>query len=388
MIKIKIENESDFKREFFNRFSPLVLERIQLYKDFFKWINKTGTLAAVKRKQPEKRTRRIMINKLRKGYKFETEETLFAFDFSRGLKPRTIQKLIDFLDNISNELEIILTGNIDELIDVHSRIVNFNKSTFPIAKNMCSMIFDYEAFSKEENETWGYGAQYAHKLNLNVCPYCNRNFITTVTNNDTEEKVIGPTFDHFLPKHKYPLFNISIFNLIPSCTICNSNLKHKVEFDNEFFLYPFQDEFGNDLFFDFIFKEFDINNITSPLNYHIFLSPQQIIPEKKRKKLFGDKVSAKRGSLNIFKTEEIYRKSHADIVGELAVKCDKNNRLYARSILNLMGNKIGLKEFYQFYFGNYLNKKDWNRRPLAKLTYDIISKRLPEFALLNNEETF
>lgn len=81
----------------------------------------------------------------------------------------------------------------------------------------------------------------------------------------------------------------------------------------------------------------------------------------------------------MFKLREIYQ-GYADILGELIVKSDKLNPFYALNIVEMV-TKLGAskKEFYKFYFGNYLEEKDFNKRPLAKLTKDIFAKYLPEW---------
>jgi len=58
-----------------------------------------------------------------------------------------------------------------------------------------------------------------------------------------EEKRRGtsPELDHFLPKHKYPLFSMSAYNLVPSCKICNQSLKGEIEFNYEEFYSPFEE---------------------------------------------------------------------------------------------------------------------------------------------------
>lgn len=50
---------------------------------------------------------------------------------------------------------------------------------------------------------------------LLVCPYCNRNYV----NNRGE--ALGSEMDHFYSKNKYPMFAISLYNFIPSCSSCN-----------------------------------------------------------------------------------------------------------------------------------------------------------------------
>lgn len=50
---------------------------------------------------------------------------------------------------------------------------------------------------------------------LLVCPYCNRNYV------NNRGKALGSEMDHFYNKKEYPMFAISLYNFIPSCSICN-----------------------------------------------------------------------------------------------------------------------------------------------------------------------
>lgn len=50
---------------------------------------------------------------------------------------------------------------------------------------------------------------------LLVCPYCNRNYI------NTRDRLLGAEMDHFYNKNKFPMFSISLYNFIPSCSTCN-----------------------------------------------------------------------------------------------------------------------------------------------------------------------
>lgn len=62
---------------------------------------------------------------------------------------------------------------------------------------------------------------------VRVCPYCNRQYITPVITK--KRKRMRADLDHFWPKSKYPIFSMSIYNLVPSCKFCNSSLKHEAD---------------------------------------------------------------------------------------------------------------------------------------------------------------
>lgn len=99
-----------------------------------------------------------------------------------------------------------------------------HKNTLAII-NAC---FDYTWFS---NRSTGWGA-YAlvEAYRLRICPYCQANHV-----NFYVEKVKGkrgaaafrmrPPLDHYLPKSAYPYLAVSLSNLIPSCSQCNSGVK-------------------------------------------------------------------------------------------------------------------------------------------------------------------
>ena len=76
---------------------------------------------------------------------------------------------------------------------------------------------------------------------LIVCPYCNRNYI-----NDRDRK-LGAEMDHFYSKGKYPMFAVSLYNFIPSCSTCNG-IKNKDDLKNN----PFLKKNNSDIKFDLI----------------------------------------------------------------------------------------------------------------------------------------
>lgn len=64
---------------------------------------------------------------------------------------------------------------------------------------------------------WGITA-FVESLDLRYCPYCNAETVGTA-------KDFVSNIDHILPKEKYPLLSLSLYNLIPSCNRCNSRFK-------------------------------------------------------------------------------------------------------------------------------------------------------------------
>lgn len=112
---------------------------------------------------------------------------------------------------------------------------------------VCKKIFRYGALNykkKFQTENTAYWLQ--RQLGVKVCPYCNRMYTTTLFG---EEK-IRPDFDHFYPKSKYPYLAVSLFNLIPSCSMCNKKKDDKAEviYENKenkklSIIYPYDESF-------------------------------------------------------------------------------------------------------------------------------------------------
>lgn len=91
---------------------------------------------------------------------------------------------------------------------------------------VCKKIFRYGALNDKKScqtENTAYWLQ--RQLGVKVCPYCNRMYTTTLFG----ENKIRPDFDHFYPKSKYPYLAVSLFNLIPSCSMCNKKKGNTAE---------------------------------------------------------------------------------------------------------------------------------------------------------------
>ena len=119
-------------------------------------------------------------------------------------------------------------------------------------------------------------------FNVRVCPYCNQQYIFSVSQNS----YLGD-FDHFLPKSIFPLFSLSLWNLVPCCKTCNQVYKgNRLDVVVNPHLCGFYDNFGLNLVFynvksilgrnsdfDVSFQPFriqsinDLTTIDSPNNY-------------------------------------------------------------------------------------------------------------------------
>lgn len=96
-------------------------------------------------------------------------------------------------------------------------------------------IYDYTNFQTKNKVQWC-AYKLCEKVSVLTCPYCNLAFGHTIRQG--QEGKMRPTLDHFLDKAKYPLFGISLGNLVPSCHPCNSSLKGTKNFLKKLHLNP------------------------------------------------------------------------------------------------------------------------------------------------------
>ena len=265
-----------------------------------------------------------------------------------------IKKFINSYDLFGSEPE--------KLIILNEKLKN---TIGTINKKLYDYFFNYKNFYNEINNNLG------KTIDLKCCPYCNRNYITYIP--DEGKRIVGPTYDHFFSKSRYVYLTLSFYNLIPSCYVCNSNLKLNIDFNLKTHLHPYCDGFGNDVFFDF---ELSTNDYLGKktICFNPYLDYNKKITSKKQKQIFGIDTDKDTGNLKVFKLQEIY-KSHGDSVEEIYKKFDKSSPFYIGSISKLISKlKTSEEEFYRFYFRNYYNIIDFNKRPLAKLDRDIYNK--------------
>ncbi len=197
-------------------------------------------------------------------------------------------------------------------------------------------------------------------LGIKTCPYCNRNYISFVK---TKKKKTRPQLDHFYPKAIYPFLACSFYNLIPSCSACNhmksDDDSYKDEKDGNL-VHPYNVKDG-DFTFSYTFDNLDILKSIDEKNIK-FEDEQKI-------EITLDRKYEKNN--DYFQLETIYQ-NHKDIVIELILKEINYPKSY---IDELVKNGFGTEEeIYRFIFSNYLKTDDLHKRPLSKLTRDIVEE--------------
>lgn len=184
---------------------------------------------------------------------------------------------------------------------------------------------------------------FAMYLDVRVCPYCNRQYITTLLTEDAKTRA---DIDHFKPKSKYPWLALSLYNMVLSCKTCNSAFK------------GISDTAWNP-YTSSIAKNF---RFVSDLN----CEGDDVISVK-----IDDSQDETEQYFNDFKIREVMQ-NHADVVKKYKQKKLAYNNEYLDSVLqntqNLFNNK---EEMKAAIFGYIPHEEDIDKVALGKLHYDL-----------------
>lgn len=222
------------------------------------------------------------------------------------------------------------------------------------SEDLLNFVFRYDSFSRR-NQTF----HLLKDMDVNVCPYCNRIYTVTVTKKGHKSR---PQFDHYKNKSNYPYFALSILNLVPSCSLCNQAKSSK----EEEVMYPYFDEMGTNVMFR-TKAEAGLTYLTGCQSaedeFRIELEVLEGISEELRRKVeCSDKV---------FHLTQLYNR-HKDYVLYLYRKRYIFTEDYLQTICKNFPDMAGsYKELKGLLYLMDLDKGQWGRRSLAKLTHDI-----------------
>ncbi|MEI6348879.1 MAG: hypothetical protein WCP69_13105 [Bacteroidota bacterium] len=221
-------------------------------------------------------------------------------------------------------------------------------------------IFNYDSFRIYDKETYN-AYDLAHKLNINVCPYCNRQYSNTLKPNSSMGGT-RPTLDHFYIKSKYPYLALSFWNLVPSCYSCNSQLRTNKDIG----IHPYIKGFEGILHFQ--------TEITDLCEFIDNRNQNFDIKLKQNKKHSPSTIDIENANKNkdVFRLEDLYNQCHKDYVKEIIQKAIIYSPKYSENLYQNWEDVFNNKnEAKRLMLGNYTNIEDLENRPLAKLTKDI-----------------
>jgi hypothetical protein len=225
-------------------------------------------------------------------------------------------------------------------------------SKYEITDEVLEM-FNYDKYISTSKST---SYNLAMKLSRNTCTYCNRLYTNTIVkgkgSNDAS-RITRPQFDHWFAKSMYPLLALSFYNLIPSCSVCNSSIKGDTNFELTTHMHPYLKKEA-DFSFSFYFKNVAENNV-------------KIIPSSNPK---VNKI------LEEFKIAEVYNAhSHLELKDLLDLKY-KYTENYINTLFTESFKKLGVskEEAYRLIFGVEFNEADFHKRSFSKFKKDILKE--------------
>ncbi|CAL2087248.1 hypothetical protein [Tenacibaculum sp. 190524A05c] len=261
------------------------------------------------------------------------------------------------LSEFNDYINFLSIKESDRTIPQKRLISRFKKLNIKLLK-----VFSYSTFIKKEKKYNAYIL--SSKLDKNTCTYCNRNYTNTVVS-ENGEKIIRPQFDHWYPKKKLSLLALSFYNLIPSCSTCNTSIKGDQIFKIGVYIHPYLDKINN--------KDFKFSYRYSSKTKSGFAI----------KLLYPNNDHVVRRTMRSYKIEEVYN-AHTEELKELL----KIKQAYSERYLSILssntynGLNISQEELYRLAFGVYYDEKDFSKRPFSKMKKDI----LKELNIINEGE--
>lgn len=183
-----------------------------------------------------------------------------------------------------------------------------------------------------------------------TCPYCNRNYITV-----RGEKAAGAQLDHFINRKDYPIFALSLYNLVPSCNVCNL-IKGK----NNLGISPFNPSLDDD------YIKFEKSGSLLANNLAVIIKASNVDMEK---------------NVDILRLQEAYD-IHKDDLKELM----ELQEMYPESqvyeiceLINIERKAVGKPELTatdisDMVFGKQIPYEEYGKKPLAKFRHDILKE--------------
>jgi hypothetical protein len=250
---------------------------------------------------------------------------------------------------LTYELKEILYGNFEKLIEIKNKIgkkddnkiksfFNYDKSKINNSSPLISKLQPKISEFFQKN------------IEVHICYYCNIDFINTFKKKNQTKNAF--TLDHVLEKADYPFLALSLYNLVPSCYVCNSKVKDsKIPFDD----------------FSPTNKDFDFNE---RVKFKSFISNVNLQIEKEQDfyiKLienYSNKFDKYIESLNLNNRYDYHKYKVLEII--------EKRREYPDSRINELADltKKTQEEIKQDLFGIYTSE-DLHQRPLSKLIKDI-----------------
>lgn len=222
--------------------------------------------------------------------------------------------------------------------------------------NELNAVLNYKAFKDWQPLQIYSSYKLAELLGMRACTYCNRDYIL-VRKDDNGGKMLCPQYDHWFPKSKYPLLQVSFYNLIPSCGSCNSSVKGDAVLNIEDYCHPYMEWKNNENFFYTYYL-----NIPSIDKYKVIV----------RSDTNNSKLLKTMKELKIDQMYNGHIPELEDLIDLKEAYGDNYLLTLAKSFPKLGTFTTG--EVYRMHFGTEKDEVDFYKKPMSKFKKDILKK--------------
>lgn len=216
-----------------------------------------------------------------------------------------------------------------------------------------SIYYLYDKFIKK-----GINTQLIQKYGIKCCPYCNENYIINRKKKNGKKYAMAQ-LDHFYPRDRFPIFSVSLYNLVPVCGTCNH-----IKSVNEIGICP------HDHTFDFSHLKISYEPKSSDwINNAEEISISFEYDDKDER--FKNGMEQNLETMGIISSYS----THTDYVQEILKKAQIYGKETRSNLLNDFPELFESdEELIKIIFSNYIEAQDLLKRPLSKLTCDLLTE--------------
>ncbi len=263
------------------------------------------------------------------------------------------------LDFMIKNIEEILKASPSELEKYTQNTALYSKGLYRKKENKKLVMTDFgkkilkDAFNYD-NYRKTILKKLAKKLNVKTCPYCNMHY-TLFAEGNNKERLAKFQFDHFFDKSDYPFLSMSLYNLIPSCAVCNqgkSTGKVSLKF------HPYDSAICDQFHFEVI-------------NPQSLFSGAKLGKDQIDIKLIKDTCTQQELDVfdKTFNIKTLYSR-HGDIAQEVFDKAYEEPYYLNPCNFNFLQGKS--PEYLQrLWMGTYTEKSEIEKRPMTKYIQDL-----------------
>ena len=209
-----------------------------------------------------------------KAVRFWRTKEAFDLPCHNASVRRLFKILLDYTTSESDNLLVAQPDRLWKLIQDYNQYLascSWRKDSYPYSEcyKFIKKLFSYDRFvnpkcaralefeqgksvirtiaiSKVAETSWSgkewNALRFIESLGVRYCPYCNAETVYSISfENESPVKTARSALDHYFSQSTYPFLAISLCNLVPSCTRCNTDIKRDRELDYIEHLNPYSD---------------------------------------------------------------------------------------------------------------------------------------------------